>query len=369
MRWAVVATVAVGSIGCARDDRHVDAATAGIAVRAGVDGLLLHGQRWWPSGFNAPQLGTRYSINVGCGAETDADAYFERLPPNSLTRFNLFQALAVDKTNNTMNFQAVDAVFRAAERSRQLVLPVLAPQDGGCDDDRFKQHDWYIDGWTATEPVPGRAVLSFRDWVATAVDRWKDVPVLAGWELMGEAEASVCGDAECSAARRTCPADAARVLRQFMDRAGGLVRERDPGRIIFAGFAGGGQCGTAGEDYRYVGASPKLDVLDYHDYSPDLTTLPGNSWDGLAVRLRQARELGKPLLIGEVGVKAGGCESLAARRVDLGRKLTTQRDAGAAGALLWAFVPDPRSSECTWDIGPEDPLWGLVAERITLTPQ
>lgn len=343
-----------------------EAATPQIVVRATADGFRLGGKLWWPAGFDAPQLATDWSINFGCGAQVDLDAYFGTLPANALTRFNLFQAFAVDRLTGQLDFRAVDAVFRAAERHRQLVLPVLAPQDGGCDDERFKQRQWYAEGWTQLNPAPGRAVMSFRDWVSTAVGRWKDIPVLAGWELVGEPETSICSDSNCDEDRRTCPPDAALVLRRFMDNAGAIVRALDPGRLIFAGFAGGGQCGTAGEDYRYVGASPQLDVMDYHDYSPDLTTMPGDPWNGLAVRFRQARELGKPLLMAEVGQEAGSCRSLWARRADLGVKLTTQRNAGADGALLWAFVPDPRLDQCTYDIGPQDPLWDLVAERITV---
>ncbi|MFI9504377.1 beta-mannosidase [Nocardia sp. NPDC052566] len=337
-----------------------------IVLRTKAERFRLRGQPWWPAGFNAPQLATNWSVNIGCGAQVDLDAYFGALPANALTRFNAFQALAIDKTTGELDFRAVDAVFRAAERHRQLVLPVLAPQDGGCDDTLFKQRQWYVDGWLNVAPEPGRAVMSFHDWIGTAVERWKDIPVLAGWGLVGEPETSVCSNPTCDFDVRTCPPDAAKVLRQFMDKAGAIVRARDPGRLIFAGLTGGGQCGTGGEDYRYVGASPQVDVLEYHDYSPDFGTLPGNAWDGLAVRLRQAHELGKPLFVAEVGEAAGSCLSLTARRENIGMKLTTQRNAGSAGALIWAFVPDPRLDQCTYDVGPEDPLWSLVAERITL---
>jgi hypothetical protein len=33
---------------------------------------------------------------------------------------------------------------------------------------------------------------------------------------------------------------------------------------------------------------------------------------------------------------------------------------GAAGAMFWAFVPDPRPHECTLDIGPDDPLFSMI---------
>lgn len=328
--------------------------------------LLLRGRPWWPAGFNAPQLATKWAINIGCGAQVDLDDYFGKLPPNALTRVGIFQALAVDKSTGRLDFSAADAVFAAAQRHGQLILPVLVPQNGDCDDQVFKQRQWYVRGWTETTPVPGRTVLSTRDWIIAAVNRWRSSPVLAGWEVVGEPEPSLCGAGNCSERARSCPRDAAAVLRRFMDESGALIRSLDPHRLIFAGFIGGGQCGTAGTDFADVGMSPQIDVLEYHDYSDDDVALPGDQRDGLATRLRQARALGKPLLVAEIGMHAGSCRSLAERRDSIGASLSGQRAAGSAGALIWAFVPDPRPEECTFDVGPDDPLWSLVAERITL---
>lgn len=328
--------------------------------------LLLRGEPWWPVGFNAPQIATNYAINFGCGAEVDLDAFFGKLPRNALTRFGMFQAMAVNKNTGELDFRAADAVFAAAQRHGQLILPVLIPQSGDCGDEVFKQRDWFVKGWTETRPIPGRVVMSARDWVRTAVARWRSSPVLAGWEVIGEPEPSNCTRGNCDERSRTCPADAARVLRGFMDESGALVRELDPHRLIFAGFIGGGQCGTVATEYEYVGASPNIDVLEYHDYSDGDIALPGGQRNGLATRIRQARALRKPLLVGEIGIPAGSCLSLDERRDYLAANLTGQRDAGTAGALFWAFVPDPRPDQCTLDIGPDDPLWALVAERITV---
>lgn len=356
------------SSGCAADPSPDVESAQTAAVRATATGLLLHNRPWWPVGMNAPQLSTNWSVNIGCGAEVDLDAYFGALPANTLTRFNAFQALAMNKKTGALDFRAMDAVFRTAERHSQLILPVLAPQDGACDDELFKQRQWYIDGWTRAEPIPGRAVLSFRDWVAAAINRWKDVRAVAGWELIGEPEPSNCAGADCTLPARSCPPDAADVLRDFTDSAGAFARSLDPQRLIFAGFTGGGQCGTQGSDYRHVSESPWVDVVEYHDYSDGVGALPGDEWDGLAKRLSQAKKVGKPLLVAEIGELAGSCRSPEDRRTMLDAELTAQRAAGTAGALFWAFVPDPRPTECTLDIGPDDPLWSLVAGKSTLGP-
>jgi hypothetical protein len=41
--------------------------------------------------------------------------------------------------------------------------------------------------------------------------------------------------------------------------------------------------------------------------------------------------------------------------------MTKQHEAGTAGALVWAFVPDPRLDECTYDVGPDDPVYAMLA--------
>ncbi|MFD4295070.1 beta-mannosidase [Rhodococcus sp. NPDC058532] len=339
--------------------------TGPVRARVGAagTGLTLDGRPWWPAGLNAYQLGTDWSINRGCGAQVDLDGYFALLPAATVTRFNAFQSLAVNKHTGRLDFTALDNVFAAAHRHGQLLIPVLTAQDGACEDELFKQRAWYVDGWR--EAAPG-VPLSFADWVDTAVARWRGSPALAAWELVGEPETSVCPDGDCDFANRLCPDDAGAVLRRFMDVAGDRVRDLDPDRLITAGLTGGGQCGTAGDDYRYVGASPNADVLQYHDYHADGVALPGDEWNGLARRLEQARDLGKPLLVAEIGQAAGGGLSLADRAADIETKIRGQRAAGTAGALLWSFVPDPRPAQATYDIGAGDPLFGILERHTTV---
>lgn len=344
----------------------VSAPAAEAVVSSSPGGLLLRGKPWWPAGFNGPQLATDYSINYGCGAEVHLDAFFRRVPDHALVRFPLFQAFAVNKNTGKLDFTAADAVFAAAEKYGRLVLPVMSAQTGECSDEIFKQRQWYVDGWKQANPVPGRAVMSYQDWLHTAVARWRSSPVLAGWELMGEPEASNCGRT-CDLKSRTCPKDAAQVLRTFMDQAGEIVRTLDPKRLIYAGYVGGSQCGTAGDAFTFVSQSPNVDVVEFHDYTEDGNPLPGDAQNGLARRLDQARAMGKPLLIGEIGEYAGSCDSLDQRRDIMDKRITGQRAAGTAGALIWAFVPDPRLDQCTYDVGPDDPLWDSVAALSTVS--
>ncbi|MFD1815457.1 beta-mannosidase [Rhodococcus gannanensis] len=343
----------------------VDAQPSPARVGATGTELTLDGSPWWPVGFNAYQLATDWSINRGCGAQVDLDAYFSALPGVTITRFNAFSALATNKFTGAVDFAPVDAVFAAAERHGQFVIPVLTAQDGACEDDVFKQRDWYVDGW---QQQAAGMPMSFQDWVTTAVARWRSSPALAAWELVGEPETSVCPGGNCDFANRVCPPDAAEVLRTFMDDAGALVRAQDPYRLITAGLTGGGQCGTQGDEFQYVGESPNVDVLQYHDYHADGIPLPGDQWNGLARRIDQVEAIGKPLLVAEIGQAAGGCLPYAQRAADIGTKIAGQRVAGTAGALLWAFVPDPRHDDCTYDIGPGDPLYDLLAAYLSDPP-
>lgn len=360
---AVVGVAVVGVAGCSDLPEPVtERSGSGVfpgRVDATADGLLLDGAAWWPAGYNAYQLGTDWSVNVGCGAQVDLDAYFGSLPPRALSRFNLYSALAVDKTTGSLNFGPLDAVFAAARRHDQMVLPVLTGSSGDCENERFKERDWYVDGWR-TDPAPGD--LTYRGWLETAVERWRDEPVVAGWELVGEPEASICGPDGCEWYQRTCPPGGADVLRGFFDTAGEVLHELDDTRPIFSGFTGGDQCGLVDQDLARVAGSAFVDVLDFHDYPDDGHEPPGGS--DLPSRLDQARELHKPLVINEIGFEAGSCRS-PARRAELVREaIDSARTAGVAGMLMWAFVPDPRTDACTYDIGYDDPIADVIAGSV-----
>lgn len=361
----MVAALTLLAVGCAADvpSESAPPATSGprttpsapARVTTADTGLRLDGHSWWPTGFDAYQIGTDYTISDGCGAQVDLDAYFAALPAGSLTRFDLFKAIATERTTGLLNFTRMDAVFDAARRHDQLILPVLSSGEGACEDDTFKDRAWYADDWR-TRKIDG---MSFEQWVTTAVSRWRSQPSVAGWELVGEPEPVRCLTRECSLRQRTCPSDAAEVLRGFFDDAGDVVRALDPHRPIFTGLTGGDQCGIVGDDYLTVAGSRNADVLDYHDYSGEVL-LPADRDSGLGRRVSQAHSVGKPLVVNEIGMTAGSCRSLTTRADVISAKIEKQRRLGTGGALLWAFVPDPRENECTYDIGPDDPLWGVV---------
>lgn len=357
-RWALgsvavlAAVLLAGSVLFWQRDSPPDRTVEQYTVTASGTSLELDGAPWWPTGFNAYQLATDWSLNAGCGAQVDLDAYFGALPPRTLTRFSLFAPFTVRVDDGTIDYRAADAVFDAAARHGQLLLPVLASGDGACDGEEFKDRQWYSSGWRT---APASAHGSYESWVRAAVDRWKDAPALAGWTAVGEPETSSCTGSACGHWRtRSCLPGAGGALRQFFDDVGALIDSIDGHHLLFAGLVGGGQCGTAANDFALVGASPGIDVLEYHDYTLDEPAAPA---DSVPARAAQSAALNKPLLVGEVGQKAGSCLPPAERAIALRAAIAGYRVAGAAGALGWSFVPDPRPDECTYDIGPGDPLW------------
>jgi mannan endo-1,4-beta-mannosidase len=352
-----VLSVAVGSCGHSGGHSGYMSGASRVSVIGGK--IRLDGEPWWPTGFDAYQLGTDWSVNQGCGAQVDVDRYFKSLPAHSLTRFNAYASLARNKYSGAEDFTPIDAIFAAAERHGQFLIPVLSSGEGACEDGVFKDHDWYAGGWRAVSLAS--TFMPYARWLDTAVVRWGQSSALAGWELVGEPEPSLCGDSGCSWQVRRCPSDAAATLRGFFDSAGARLRALDADAPIWEGVAGGSQCGVRGDEYSQVSRSPFIDVLELHDYGPPGVPLPGNTVDGVLRRLEQARQVGKPLVVAEMGQPAGSCRTLRERADDLAGKVRTQRQAGAAGVMFWAFVPDPRLGDCTFDIGFDDPLFGVLA--------
>jgi hypothetical protein len=153
-------------------------------------------------------------------------------------------------------------------------------------------------------------------------------------------------------------------LRFFFDTVGGELHRIDPNHLIGSGVLGSGQCGTSWNDYQYVHESPGIDVASYHDYGADTVAVPGDQWNGLQVRLNQMSAVGKPLVVGEVGMKAqqnlSGCMAPSDRSARIGAKMTGQFSAGVSGFLLWDWMPS-NSGGCVYeDITAADPLLGVL---------
>jgi hypothetical protein len=90
--------------------------------------------------------------------------------------------------------------------------------------------------------------------------------------------------------------------------------------------------------------------------------MPGDQWNGPQVRLDQCAELGKPLIVGETGIRPSDVGGTYEARADAFRaKLDAQFAAGVAGELVWAWS-SLGSTLGDYDVGPDDPVLDALAE-------
>lgn len=338
--------------------------------------LLLNGAPDRFVGINAYSLATWWSVNSGCGEQVDdLDGFFAQFRPNSRVRLWAWQGtMAVNHRTGQIDWTGLDRVVEAAQRHNQRLILSLGSQSGECDDGQWKDKAWYDGGYRRRAPSTGLLPLSYWEYVRAIVSRYKDSPAIGMWELINEPEVSECPPGFSGGAcngRQTCPDHeaAARSLRAFFDTVGAEVKRLAPHHLIESGVIGSGQCGHAGELYRYVHESPYIDVASYHDYAESSTELiPGDEWNGLQVRLDQMAAITKPLIVGEAGIRANngvpGCRTLAARRDLMKAKMDAQFKAGIAGFLPWNWVP-VNEGGCHYEtITADDPLMDLLASYI-----
>jgi mannan endo-1,4-beta-mannosidase len=91
--------------------------------------------------------------------------------------------------------------------------------------------------------------------------------------------------------------------------------------------------------------------------------MPGDQWNGLAVRINQMNQVGKPLIIDEVGMNAAdgiaGCMTLAQRRDNINAKMAAQIGQGVDMYLGWVLSKSTTNS-CGLNIRTGDPTLTLM---------
>lgn len=326
------------------------------------DQLCLDGSPWTFTGVNAYEAATEWSINAGCGGELsqgDLDNLFSSLGPNRVVRFWAFQALATNDTTKQLDWAPIDRVISTAAQYGDMVIPALTGESGGCDDNEWKDAAWYNGGYMNvydSSAWPNSTPLSYWNYVQTFLQRYKNDPTIAMYELVSEPSPTESGYVCVNEAQ------AAQALRSFFDTVGAMARSIDPNHLIESGMQGVGQCGAQGNDYGYVMASPGVDVGSYHDYEQDTTALPSP----LLQSISEAQSIGKPLIVGEAGMDAqtslANCMSDTTRASYVQSKLQAQFQAGVRGFMAWDWVPsNPGNGTCSYDIGSGDPVIAELA--------
>jgi mannan endo-1,4-beta-mannosidase len=279
-------------------------------------------------------------------------------PGTEVIRAWFFQTQATDD-HGQRDWSGMDHTLATAKAHGMRVIPVLVNQWGNCEgtpgtDSGYKNDEWYRSRYRS-EVTPG-TLVPYRDWVTEVVTRYRNDPTILAWQLVNEAEAALAYGGDC-------PPTATETLVRFATDMANLVKSIDPNHLLSLGTIGSGQCGTRGAQYQTVHAVRGIDLCEYHDYDPT-KAIPGDQWNGMAVRLRQCRALGKPLITGEVGILNTDTreKSFAGRARLLNAKLQAQQRAGAAGVLVWAWRDARHGGSASNDfyVGPADPMLAVL---------
>ncbi|MEP7167092.1 MAG: cellulase family glycosylhydrolase [Candidatus Woesebacteria bacterium] len=339
--------------------------------------LYVNGEQYQFTGVNAFHLGSLSGTNAGCGGEEkDLTKFFSTLRLNSVVRTWAFQGgIATNVQTKQTDWSGLDRVVQAASQSGIKLILTLGEQAGTCDDGRWKDRSWYESGFAQIQSdlKNGLTPLSYLDYVRQVVSRYKDSTAIAMWEPINEPIAADCTGAKGTScfAKQTCTDEAAatKALRHFFDTVGGAIKTIDKNHLVSSGVIGDGQCGAIYEDYAYIHQSPGIDVASYHDYGRETQAMPGDQWNGLQKRLTQMKQIGKPLIVGEVGMLAMDnskqCMSYIERRDLLKAKMDAQFAAGIAGFIPWDLT-NSTSKICNYDIVANDPTQTLLREYPVL---
>ncbi len=318
-----------------------------------ADSLVVDGQPFRFTGINVYNANSsgQCGPNLTSGAALD-DALSAMGPGVTVIRAWFFQSLAT--TGGQRDWSAFDHTLAVAATHGVRVVATLANQWADCEPaSGYKDETWYQSGYT--QPDPGGTV-SYLDWVGEVATRYANDPTVLAWQLMNEAEVKPSNIGGCST-------NAEALLEAFAGDVGGAIKTADPNHLVSLGTIGSGQCGTSGDEYRQVHAIPEIDLCEFHDYDPT-ASIPGDEWNGLQVRIDQCATLGKPLFIGELGIKVEDVGGLGERATILAQKIEAELAAEIDGVLPWAWFGPGGAATTLYDIGPGDPVLDVLRHAL-----
>jgi mannan endo-1,4-beta-mannosidase len=321
--------------------------------------LVLAGSTYRFTGLNIYNANSRNNCWYSLGAGRALKRSLHTLgPAQNVFRAWFFQSEAT--TNGKRDWSAFDHTLKVAKRAGDRVIPVLINQWGQCETwtdyaAGYKTEAWYRLGYKTTPTSPGMPD-TYRAWVRHVVTRYRDNPTILAWQMVNEAEDKTSYGGGCSPT-------AGPTLRTFAADISALIKSIDPNHLVSIGTIGSGQCGSAGAQYETLHALRNVDLCEYHDYST--AAMPGDQWNGLETRIAQCHAVGKPLFVGESGVKTSASRSPKRRAALFGRKLTAQFDAGVVGELLWDWrnARHGGTASAGYEIGPHDPALDVLARH------
>ena len=296
-----------------------------FVTRAGTQ-LLLDGHPYRFTGLNVYNANNAALCWYPMASGSTLGDSLAQFPQGSVIRVWFFQALAT--ASGARDWSGFDHTLSVAAAQGVRVIATLGNQWEHCDGPdggagSYKDEAWYTGGYTQPDPA---GTVSYRDWVSEVVDRYKDDPTILAWQLLNEAEVKP------DVASADCSANAAQILYDFAADVSSVVKSIDSNHLVSLGTLGSGQCGSAGDDYYTLHAIPTIDLCEYHDYGSPLTPIPGDEWNGLQRRIDQCEDIGKPLVVGEMGIRATDVGGTAQDRADA---FATKIQAPGRGGCRW----------------------------------
>jgi mannan endo-1,4-beta-mannosidase len=335
----------------------INAATPpGFVTRTGTK-LYLESAAYRFTGLNIYNANSTGSCWYAMSSGSTLDDSFAAIGSGKeATRAWFFQSLAT--SGGVRDWSGFDHTLAVASGRGVKVIVTLTNQWGDCELGGYKDETWYKDGYTQPDPS---GTVSYRDYVAEIVARYKDDPAVLAWQLINEAEVKP------SLASPNCSPNAKDILKTWASDVSGLIKSIDPNHLVSLGTLGSGQCGAQGAEYQDLHDMTTIDLCEYHDYGDPTNPMPGDPFNGLQVRLNQCAALNKPLFVGEAGIipnDVGG--TLQDRANAFAAKVSAQFQAGVAGFLAWAWSILGSTTD-NFDIGPGDPALDELVGPTTFT--
>ena len=259
-------------------------------------------------------------------------------------------------TDGGSDWSSLDRVVAGAKRHGLKLIFTLENEWKDCTQpdsaavDGHKSGAWYRDGY---KQATGTYPLAYRDYVQAVVARYANEPTVALWQLLNEAES-----------------DDGPALLAFVKDVAALVKSIDRQHLLSLGTIGSGQAGTAGSAFRALHAVAQIDLVEAHDYHNETVALPGSpssSENSVYADLADAKALGKPFFVGEVGIAAPTPMypfTVAERAKYMDAKLQALIGAGAVGVLVWSFYDLKPDNHEGWDFDGADPLAAVVKKYV-----
>ena len=318
-----------------------------FVTRSGA-ALMLSGRPYRFAGLNIYNATNQGACWYDLGTTASIDQTLTAIgPAQNVFRTWFFQSLAT--TNGQRDWSTFDATLAAARAHDVRIIATLGNQFSDCEGPGpvRKSEAWYGSGYRSLHDA-GMAD-TYRAWVAEVVARYRDDPTILAWQLLNEPDlANPSG---------RCSPSASRTLKHFAQDMAGLVKSIDPNHLLSLGSWGLLDCGLAGAAYQDVHSVPGIDLCEVHDYSgPSKALAPL-----LQLRVSQCRALGKPLFVGEIGVKVQDAGSPANRAAAIRAKLSAEFAAGVAGALVWDWANADQHAYSGYEVQPGDPTLQVLA--------